>query len=148
MSWGVRSPEPQSQASKQGVDMGFRGWEGMTPEEPDCLVSSADQLQQLLTPTPALARPTSSTPCPQNPSRHPRLQTQSQSLGAIHDWPGPPAEAEQLLAPSCPRDHPCEEPACIEESVCIFCGCRNRLLQTWWLETRGIYSLISRRCHG
>ena len=100
MSWRVRSPEPQSQAPKRGVDMSFRGWEGATPEEPDCLVSSADQLQQLLTPTPALARPTSSTPCPQNPSRHPRLQTQSQSLGAIHDWPGPPAEAERLLAPS------------------------------------------------
>lgn len=100
MSWRVRSPEPQPQASKWGVDMSFGGWEGVMPAEPDFLVSSANQLQQLLTATSMLARPTSSTPYPQNPSRDPRLQTQSQSHGAIHDWSGPPAEAERLLAPS------------------------------------------------
>lgn len=98
--WGVRSPELQPQASKWGVDLSFGGWEWVTPAEPDFLVSSANQLQQLLTATPTLARPTASSPYPQNPSRHPRLQTQSQSHGAIRDCPGPPAEAERLLAPS------------------------------------------------
>ena len=137
--WGVRSPELQPQASKWGVDMSFGGWEGVTPAEPDFFVSSANQLQQVLTATPTLA----STPYPQNPSRHPRLQTQSQSHGAIHDWPGPPAEAERLLAPSSVHVIIHARNLYALRNLCvIFCGCHNRLLQTWGLETR-IYSRTS-----
>lgn len=51
------------------------------PAEPDFLVSSANQLQQLLTATSTLARPTSSTPTP-------RIQAGTQTANPVTESRG------------------------------------------------------------